>query len=101
MRWKTRRSPRGYSKFLSRPAAVLIITTAERDLVRGIDGVVAPDGVYWVGGWSTEEFHHLINAHHIEATLVGFAANDDKRLNKDTIYCCMRSPRATTPEAYP
>jgi hypothetical protein len=92
---KTRRSPRGCSKFLSRQAAVLIITTPERDLVRGIDGMVAPDGVHWVREWSTEEFHHLINAHRIEATFVGFAANDDKRLKKDTIIvvCDHRAPK--------
>jgi hypothetical protein len=72
------------SKLATRARAV-IITTPDRDLVRGIDDAGPPANAAHVREWNIEEFHSLLRASDLAPTFIGLTINNNKKLEKKTI----------------
>jgi hypothetical protein len=70
---------------VSRLAQAVIITTPERDLIRGRNDMGPPADVDHVREWSMVEFEELLTTHDCEPTLIGLTVSDNRSLNKNTI----------------
>lgn len=77
------------------PAAVL--TTPERDLVRGPDDHGPPANVAHVREWNRTEFAKLLDRHHFRKVFLGLTCNNSRDLEKKTILSILHGRMMPTP----
>jgi 2-polyprenyl-3-methyl-5-hydroxy-6-metoxy-1,4-benzoquinol methylase len=70
---------------LSRRAKAVIITTPERDLVRGPGDLGPPKNTSHVREWTIDEFGQLLTSHGLAPTFLGLTVNNNQNLEKKTI----------------
>lgn len=70
---------------LSRRASAVIISTPERDLVRGPDDMGPPANPAHVREWNIAEFETLLTSNALAPTFLGLTINNDQDLEKTTI----------------
>jgi hypothetical protein len=70
---------------LSRRARAVIITTPERDRVRGIDDAGPPGNPSHVREWNLPELEQLLTQHGLAPTFIGLTVNNNVDLEKKTI----------------
>jgi SAM-dependent methyltransferase len=70
---------------LSRRACAVVISTPERDLVRGGDDMGPPANPAHVREWNIGEFETLLTRHALAPTFLGLTVNNDQDLEKQTI----------------
>ncbi len=75
---------------LLRDAPIAIVTTPERDLVRGFDDFGPPADRHHVREWSLSEFETLLRSAGLDVAFIGLTADDDRDWTKRTILAVLR-----------
>lgn len=70
---------------LADKARAVIITTPERDLVRGKDDLGPPANPSHIREWSLDEFAALLEASGVGVSFIGLTVNNNQNLEKKTI----------------
>lgn len=70
---------------LGERACAVIVTTPERDLVRGVDDMGPPANPAHIREWSLGEFEGLLRTSGLEPTFIGLTVNNNQNLEKKTI----------------
>jgi len=66
-------------------AAVCLISTPERDLVRGVDDFGPPANPAHIREWNIQEFYQMLSYFYFNTEFVGLTVNNDRNLEKKTI----------------
>lgn len=86
---------------LARRACAVLISTPERDLVRGRDGMGPPANPAHVREWNQDEFETLLTRHALSPTFVGLTVNNNEDLEKKTILAIVDRSRPDRTAAVP
>jgi hypothetical protein len=70
---------------LTDKASAVIVTTPERDLVRGVADTGPPANSAHVREWNLEELRRLLQAHELAPSFLGLTVNNNENLEKKTI----------------
>jgi glycosyltransferase involved in cell wall biosynthesis len=82
-------------------APVGIITTPDRDVVRGPDHPASPEGLGSVREWNREEFRVLLEAAGLRVEFIGLTAGDDVHFHRDTTLAILANNHAPAIEEAP
>lgn len=80
-------------------APVALLSTPERDLVRGVNDIGPPANPAHVREWTLSELTHLIEAFSLDIAFMGLTCNNDRNLEKKTSLSILhgaRMPRRDT-----
>lgn len=82
-------------------APVAIVSTPERDLVRGCADFGPPANKSHVREWNTTEFASLMNRAGVAVGFIGLTNNNDRDLEKKTIVAVLHGERISGPRKAP
>jgi SAM-dependent methyltransferase len=77
-------------------APVAVLSTPERDLVRGHDDLGPPRNRHHVREWNLPEFERLLDAARLPLAFSGLTMNQDQALEKKTILAVLENRRSST-----